>query len=186
MNIFYLDHDSSLAATLMYDGHLGKLSIEGCQMASAIINIIYPEYSNEALMKPTHVNHPCTIWARQSSLNFKWLVDHTEALFAEYTKRYSRVHACQVRFEALHDAFIECMRRLAKQGLVDLTKPALAMPDDFKRDCPVKSYELYYEYKQQMETFKVSMHSLAVALDMKEYATGKKVRKIALRMVRNK
>lgn len=186
MNIFYLDHDPVIAARLSFDSHIVKMPLESMQMLSTNVQLIHTTFCSSALMKDCYHNHPCTIWARSSAANFKWLVDHTRALFAEYTKRYLKIHACQIRFENLQSAFVVTQQILNKQGLIEFTKPALAMPDDFKYDCPVYSYMCYYEYKKQMENFKVSMHTLACNLGMTTYANGKPVRKIALKMVHSK
>jgi hypothetical protein len=183
MNIFYLDHDPVIAATLAYDSHVVKMPLESMQMLCTNIQIIFPEYTNPALMKRCFENHPCTVWARSSKDNFRWLVKHTGALFAEYTKRYKKVHACQAKFEELDMVFLHCEIELQKRGSVALTPPAQAMPDEFKSIYPVIAYHRYYEHKKQLEQVKVNMYDLAKSLGMKEYADGKKVRKIALKMV---
>jgi hypothetical protein len=183
MNIFYLDHDPVIAATLAFDSHVVKMPLESMQMLSTCVSIITPEYTNLALMKPCFQNHPCTIWARSSSSNFKWLVDHTASQFAEYTKRYSKVHACQIRFEALQTVFNTCIEELKQSGAIELTPPAQAMPEEFKSIYPVLSYHRYYEYKRQSEAIKVSIYKMAVALGLTNYSDGKKVRKIALKFV---
>lgn len=41
---------------------------------------------------PTHKNHPCNVWVRQSSSNWQWLFDHGMALCNEYTRRYGKIH----------------------------------------------------------------------------------------------
>lgn len=186
MNIFYLDHDPARAALLAYSSHVIKMNLETMQMLSTNVQILYPSFTSDALMKACYSNHPCTIWARSSSANFKWLVDYNRALFLEYTCRYGKIHASQSRFDLLQDAFTECQHILDKQGLTDFTEPALAMPDEFKYTCPIYSYVAYYEYKKHVEVFRESMHSLAVALDMKTYANGNPVRKIALRFTHDR
>ena len=47
------------------------------------------------IYKKTHSNHPMTIWVRTSPANFLWTIRHGLFLCREYTKRYSRRHACQ-------------------------------------------------------------------------------------------
>lgn len=50
------------------------------------------------IMRPTHANHPCTMWARQTRSNAEWLMAHMEALCAEYTARYGKVHAVETKY----------------------------------------------------------------------------------------
>ena len=89
--------------------------------------------------KPTHVNHPCTIWAGRSKENFDWLVVHGLALCDEYTRRYGRRHKTQ--------DVIEAVQPPESFPMSGLTKFALAMPDEYKCDDPVKSYRDYYHSK---------------------------------------
>lgn len=44
------------------------------------------------LYKASHINHPSSIWTRQSVENYNWLVDHLFALGDEYTHRYGKKH----------------------------------------------------------------------------------------------
>jgi len=44
------------------------------------------------LMKPAMLNHPSTVWARQSIHNTLWLYNHGMALCEEYTERYGKEH----------------------------------------------------------------------------------------------
>ena len=45
--------------------------------------------------KLTHKNHPCSVWARTSLDNFKWLGELGLELCKEYTYRYDKVHKCE-------------------------------------------------------------------------------------------
>ena len=45
------------------------------------------------LYKRAYWNHPCTIWARESWDNYRWLYKHFIALGDEYKHRYGREHA---------------------------------------------------------------------------------------------
>jgi hypothetical protein len=46
----------------------------------------------QRIYAPTHVNHPCTIWARTSAGNYKWLWRLGMALCTEYTYRFGKTH----------------------------------------------------------------------------------------------
>lgn len=51
-----------------------------------------PETQQGNPYKATHRNHPCSIWARETRENYLWLVDHAEALHAEFKTAYGREH----------------------------------------------------------------------------------------------
>ncbi len=138
MNIFVLDEDPTIAAQYHCDKHVVKMVLETAQILSTVSGRGY---------KPTHVNHPCTVWARESKANYQWLYDLGVALGKEYTHRYRRKHK---------SSFV-----IAEQWPCEdlpsgeLTPFALAMPDEYKVDCPVESYRAYYRgEKAAMLTYK--------------------------------
>ena len=90
------------------------------------------------LYKECFHNHPCTIWARQTSENYCWLADHTLELSREYTFRYSRIHKS-------HD--------MCKWFSLNIpwnvpfgarTEFAQAMPDKYKDQSSIVAYRRYY------------------------------------------
>ena len=42
--------------------------------------------------KHTHINHPCSIWARESIENYIWLCELGINLCSEYMFRYGKIH----------------------------------------------------------------------------------------------
>ena len=117
MNIFALSKSPSQSAIEMLDKHVVKMPTETCQMLHT--NILYMQYvsiwdnepqlkdlkafhknTSSELMKPAMLNHPSTIWARQSLDNFEWLFEHGLALCDEYTHRYGKCHGS---FHRIHD-----------------------------------------------------------------------------------
>lgn len=48
----------------------------------------------------THINHPCSVWTRESVENYQWLFDHMIALCREYNYRWNKTHACYGKFSA--------------------------------------------------------------------------------------
>ena len=109
MNIFALSRNPVEAAQQMIDKHIIKMPTETCQMLHT--NILYMQYVKEHgeepqlkdlkafhlatesnLMKPAMLNHPSTIWARQTYANWNWLYEHGLALCDEYTYRYEKKH----------------------------------------------------------------------------------------------
>jgi hypothetical protein len=89
--------------------------------------------------RATHENHPCAKWVRESRANYCWTHALLEELCREYTHRYGKVHKMQSSglLYALDDTPIK-ISHMAR------TPVALAMPDEYKRDCPVEAYRAYY------------------------------------------
>lgn len=86
----------------------------------------------------THANHPCALWARESSANYMWLSMLFAELCAEYTHRYRRVHGTQARI----GTFLSGLPHKLQLG--DLTPFPQVMPDEFKDEDPVRAYQNYY------------------------------------------
>jgi Pyrimidine dimer DNA glycosylase len=84
MNIFVLDLDPVVAASYYIDKHCVKMPLEIAQMLCTAINL----QGNETPYKPTHKNHPCSVWLRESLSNWNWLVLHGIAVAEEYTRRF--------------------------------------------------------------------------------------------------
>ena len=139
MNIFVLDKDPKVAAEMMLDKHVVKMPTESMQMISSIMDL----HGFDTPMKPVMLNHPCTIWARESADNFEWLVNHCYALCKEYTVRYSKKHKVEEYMENYANEMLETIYEL-KSKSVELTPFAQAMPDEYKNDDVVKAYRDYY------------------------------------------
>ena len=95
MNIFALSADPVESAKQLLDKHVIKMPTETCQMLHT--NILYMQFvksrgkepqlkdlkafhktTGSELMKPAMLNHPSTIWARQSIANFHWLYQQSD------------------------------------------------------------------------------------------------------------
>jgi hypothetical protein len=101
MNIFVSSKDPIQAAIVLDDKRLVKMCLETCQLLSTTMHI---HSIKNAPYKPTHKNHPATKWASESKENFKWLLAHFEALLAEYTFRFNRVHKCEQYVISFYEA----------------------------------------------------------------------------------
>lgn len=114
MNIFALSRNPHDASIQMIDKHIIKMPTESCQMLHT--NALYFDYIEHFgleptlkqlkqfhkdigsnLMKPAMLNHPSTIWARETIHNYRWLFEHAKALCSEYTIRYGKIHGSEVR-----------------------------------------------------------------------------------------
>lgn len=91
----------------------------------------------EAMYKPTHVNHPCAVWVRESIGNYNLLLEYTRAVLNEYTFRYEKFHACE-------SILYYCSVEKPKLPNLGITPIRLAMPDEYKCADPVLSYRRYY------------------------------------------
>jgi len=136
MNIFVLDRSPQAAAQMQCDRHVVKMVLESAQMLCTAVNLL----GGESPYKSNHINHPCSIWVRETLGNFIWLYDHGMALAKEYTHRYSKVHKSQAVIQ-------HCMDQRAEGlPLYDLTttEHPLCMPDQYRGDDVVTSYRAFY------------------------------------------
>lgn len=97
--------------------------------------------------RPTHINHPCTIWAAQSKMN--WLYLRTMAFIMEQEWRF--------RFDkppgATHKS-IDVIRSLTVPPLPNscMTPFSLAMPDKYKCSNAIQAYRSYYTHEKETYT----------------------------------
>lgn len=135
MNIFYLDEDPLICATYHCDKHICKMVIEYVQLLSTAIHMT-EKSDNEYLYKPTHENHPCSVWVRQSYANWNWLHSLATYVGFEYTNRYKKLHKSWQR--------LVLFPRPNNLPMIDFTEPPKCMPDEYKVDSVVESYRSYY------------------------------------------
>jgi hypothetical protein len=93
MNIFCTSNDPLHCAEALDDKRLVKMILESAQILCTIVGGKY---------KPTHTNHPCTVWAKSSSSNALWLYAHALYMCQEYSKRFAKLHASQ---EVIEETF---------------------------------------------------------------------------------
>lgn len=131
MNIFALDRDPAKAAQYLCDKHIVKMCLETAQILSTISGGLY---------KPTHANHPCTLWAKETLGNYRWLLQHGKAIGLEYSYRYGKEHKST-------EIILSC-EDFKPNDIESMTSFVLAMPDEFKKSDPIESYRDYYMSKQ--------------------------------------
>lgn len=147
MNIFWLDSDLEKAAMYHCDKHVVKMILEYTQLLSGVLHSLNRDYGLKIdtgeLYKPTHMNHPCAVWARKTSGNYGLLTVLLCALLAEYTYRYGKVHkSSTVAINlAKHYPAVESLLP------VESTVPPQCMPDEFKDKVVVAAYRNYYLHK---------------------------------------
>lgn len=127
--------------------HTVKMPTESMQMICTNLRLL--GWPNELPMKSVMVNHPCTIWARQSKDNFLWLWEHCKGLCREYSSRYfKRTHKVQEYMDTLLNKNILSFLDNVQFPEGGLTPFVLAMPDECKVDSPVESYRNYYRMEK--------------------------------------
>lgn len=141
MNIFVLCRNPVHAAQDHCDRHVVKMIIESAQMLSFAHHAVGSKIQNMYANSRGHMQHPCTLWVRESSANYLWLYELAMALSAEYTDRYGRVHKTER----------EVLRHLWRvpPGYANtfLTPHAQCMPEHLRRADPVEAYRDLYVTK---------------------------------------
>jgi hypothetical protein len=154
-----------ICAEMHCNTHVCKLLIEYAQMLSTAHRVLdgkmeiklsknnrrLKRYSheNEILYKSTHVNHPCAVWVRESSMNYTWLYKVFVYLCDEYTKRYNKTHLTDKK---LRNILNELPKNIPQKMFTTFPK---AMPDDVKDESVVVSYRNYYcKYKSEIAVWK--------------------------------
>jgi hypothetical protein len=144
MNIFVLDKNPEISATMMCDAHVVKMIVESCQILSTVNYL----RGNNIGYKPTHIHHPCVQSVYKNNENEKWLINHCSSLLKEYNYRYKKIHASTAIFNKLSELLIN--ERINESGL-SLPK---CMDDQFKEggdniNDVVTSYRRYYTHKKK-------------------------------------
>jgi len=133
MNIFALHSEPLQAAIYHCDKHVVKMVLESAQMLCTNLNL----KRIESPYRSCHMNHPCTIWARETQSNFAWLCDLGLALSLEYSYRYNKKHKSQEVIEY-------CYKHIKEFPEGELTQFAQAMPAMYKDLDSVQAYRNYY------------------------------------------
>lgn len=134
MQIFFLSFEPEEAAQQLCDKHVIKQILEAAQM---LCTVHFKEGST-APYKPCFPKHPCVLWMQESIKNYRWTVHFGLECCKEYQYRYGehRIHKSQAVLEWL-------LKNEPTLPNVEFTKPRLAMPEQYKNDCVVKSYRDY-------------------------------------------
>jgi hypothetical protein len=165
MNIFVLDQDPTQAAQLQCDKHVVKMIVESAQMLSTAHRVLdgiltkRPSKSGKTIVKyyelddyeaeliyykAVHINHPCSIWCRESEANYRWLWDHMFALCQEYTHRYGKMHKSESVLWPLRSSPLN----IPKGGLTAFKLAMQSNPECINKSDPIKSYRMFYQTKQ--------------------------------------
>ncbi len=150
MNIFYLDNDPETAARYHGDQHVVKMVLESAQLLSTAHHVLNPDgVSSARLYRPTHQNHPCSVWARSHAGNYLWLFALFTELCAEFGFRRGKVHRTSRLAEDLSAPPDTIAGYAAGSIPLPHVPPPTVMPDEFIRDDCISSYRAYYVLKWQ-------------------------------------
>lgn len=157
MNIFILDYNMEENAKQYCNAHIVKMITEHTQIlctAYWFYNLsyifplknlktkeqkrIYKQQTN--LFIPTHINHPCNIWARESFSNYQYLYRLNQCLHNEWKYRFNHTP------EENHKSYLTMLRipqdfNFNDKGLTQFTQ---AMPEQYRNADTVKAYRSYY------------------------------------------
>lgn len=136
MNIFWLDWDLEKCAEYHCDKHCTKMIVEYAQLLCTAHHVLQDDRS-DIPYRIVHKNHPCAIWVRKSLSNYLVLCELGLELCREYTHRYKKTHKSKQVLEW-------CLVNKLKVQDIGLTKPPLAMPDEYKTEDVIQSYRNYY------------------------------------------
>lgn len=162
MNFFMLHRDPHKCAVMHCDRHVVKMDIEYPQMLSTAHRILdgtmylgktknnrnikrwaHPDSEMEQMLyKASHINHPTSVWARESAENYSYLYDTWIELLREYTYRYGKIHMSGAK---LSELLKEPPRNIPD---VPFTDPPPAMshyPQCIVEGDIVQSYRNYYK-----------------------------------------
>lgn len=134
MNIFVLDNNVKVSAESMCDKHVVKMLLETAQLLCAQ----FPQ--GVAPYKRSHYNHPCSVWCRENTANYSYLINYGLHVADEYTCRYGKIHKSE-------NVIYWCKQNMHQLNLphADVITPfAQAMPEQYRRSDAVLAYRLYY------------------------------------------
>lgn len=135
MNIFYLSKDVKECVKYYHDQHVVKMILESTQLLSNAIQY-HGGYSKYA---STHMNHPCSVWVRESKSHCKWLYNLINELNNEYRFRYDK--------ETNHKSFEIAKHLLSQINIIPdngFSDPPQCMPEQYKCNDTVEAYTKYY------------------------------------------
>jgi len=163
MNIFYLDKNPSHAAQMLADRHVVKMILESAQMLATAHRVLdgtlvkrdfayadgtlrkknwykLDRFTDHLIYGATHINHPSSVWVRQSDQHYNWLVYHMIGLCQEYTHRYGKMHKTQTLLPYLKNL----PSNIPQAGFTD---PPCCMDANYIiSEDAVENYQNYYKH----------------------------------------
>lgn len=91
MNIFLPSPNPRESARALDDKRVPKMVVETAQLLSTAVHHLHPD-NDFPIYKPAYDNHPCSLFARYSERNFKFLAELGLELSEEYSHRWGPRH----------------------------------------------------------------------------------------------
>jgi len=141
MNQFILSRDPRESAAMLCNSHSVKQPLEQGQMLSTAHRLLETPQA-DFVYKVAHTNHPCTKWLRSSQAAYKYGLEYLEAMLAEYTHRYGKIHKTERE--------ILPYLRQVPEALPDLpfVDPPQCMYDECRGSDTVEAYRNYYRVRR--------------------------------------
>lgn len=134
MQVMVVHTDPVEAAAMLPDQHVSKLATEAAQIVSTVCHL--RGLGCDALYKPTHIHHGCTVLANTDDRALAWLLAHGRALVREhwYRRRTDAKHRRTI-------AVLDLARLLTMDRGVWTDAPVYqAMPEELRDPDPVTAY----------------------------------------------
>lgn len=133
MNIFILDKNIEKCAQYHCDSHVVKMILESAQILCTVLW----QTGTAAPYRPTHLKHPCVIWAGESLANWLWLKELGSALNKEYQYRFNK--SCNHKsYDIIKILPIPSIPNLG------LTKHVQVVPEMYRSTNVINAYRQYY------------------------------------------
>ena len=130
------------------DQHVVKMPLEIAQMLCTALHEVEPGRWEELNLlglayKPTHFNHPCTLWVRACLNNYLWTAALGWELCMEYRYRFGDAKQREHKSERVILSIKERLPVMPRQRCI--TPFPLVMPEEYiVGSDPVASYRNYY------------------------------------------
>jgi len=171
MNRFYIEETPQRCAMSHCDSHVVKMILEEAQMLSTAHRVLdgeegmrttkggrnmaswkicegdYAAYRENNLYIAVHVNHPCSLWCRETLGNYGWALQLFCALSREFRHRYWGSHKSH---RELYPILMHAPRNIDRS--MEITPMPMAMGGFeycINKDDPIESYRNFYISKQK-------------------------------------
>lgn len=153
MNIFALERksDGSIDWEASANSHdtyrTNKMYLESTQMLATNANF----YGFQTRYRNAHLNHPSTIWARESLTNYRNLLvlaGHLRSKFLDYSGKDS--HGCDDVWKHCLELSVMDKKFASRFPSKGNTPLPLCMPDEYKTDNIVESYRDFFANKPRL------------------------------------
>lgn len=140
MNIYRLDDDAKLAARYHNDRHVSKGILECAQILGAARESRGHDAGIPlALLRGTHIGHPCVLWCSHSPGAYEWTYALLQALCEEYRARFATHNVLE---QTGHVAALAAP--VAADPAATMQPAPQCMPVYCRHASPVQAYRNYY------------------------------------------